>query len=727
MLLPQSVIRITLDVREVEKQLSFAIKQNDSARRLIVTLCDMGKPYVVGRGCYAVFSATTSANTTISNGCQIKNNEIIYDLSASDTAVVGRMDCDITLFGENGEVIAAPNFTINVYKSKMGEYAGEVVASNDFSTLQGLIGDANERIAKVDAILESDGKTIEDAFREAISGIDEHAADVVDSLPDTYVDLANDVDQTIKEVLTRTAGASVKDDGAAYIKNVPASALPAAKIIKIGGKAIKCTNMIPLPYFNAQGEYDGLVFTHNADGSIVVNGTATTDVFHILAHNMDIEPGTYYLSGNPSETSNDTIQMYAVAEGGYHWGNRAFTITYRTVVTISIRCLVGTTVRNAVFKPMLNRGPAPMPYEPYFEGLHYAPVTEIESIGVNMFDQTAWFNRHGFTPESNGSYKGKSINVECFKNTSKRSGAIYISYEGRNPSDLTPLLFNVLYTDGTSALIGALNKTSGFNKVIAPTNSHKTVDRIIWSHANGADYYIKDVMISFVDSEYTPYKREVISIPSAVQALEGYGQGNPDNVKECNYIDLANDRFGAYGHIVDGKWVAYDSVQYTPIADVFPSDLIGVQANGTLAFLNENSHDVPSEVEYYINAVSGVMVSGTPALKVGNTIIEEARFKLLLDAIKNSVLPISKIGTATLLASAWKGDTSPYSQVVAIEGVTANSQVDLTPSVEQLAVFHNKDLAFVTENDNGVVTVYAIGDKPTNDYTIQVTITEVYA
>ena len=84
------------------------------------------------------------------------------------------------------------------------------------------------------------------------------------------------------------------------------------------------------------------------------------------------------------------------------------------------------------------------------------------------------------------------------------------------------------------------------------------------------------------------------------------------------------------------------------------------------------------------------------------------------------------IGEVTLLASKWVGNASPYSQVVQINGVTENCQVDLTPSIEQLAVFHNKDLAFVTENEGGVVTVYALGDKPTNDYTIQVTITEVY-
>lgn len=86
----------------------------------------------------------------------------------------------------------------------------------------------------------------------------------------------------------------------------------------------------------------------------------------------------------------------------------------------------------------------------------------------------------------------------------------------------------------------------------------------------------------------------------------------------------------------------------------------------------------------------------------------------------------AKIGYVSLLASAWvDAGEKLYSQIVNIEGVTANSQVDLTPSVEQLAIFYDKSIAFVAENEGGVVTVYAIGQKPENDYTIQVTITEV--
>jgi hypothetical protein len=87
--------------------------------------------------------------------------------------------------------------------------------------------------------------------------------------------------------------------------------------------------------------------------------------------------------------------------------------------------------------------------------------------------------------------------------------------------------------------------------------------------------------------------------------------------------------------------------------------------------------------------------------------------------------PTARIVDITIYADKWVGTASPYSQVVEVEGVTERSQVDLTPSVEQLSIFHNKDLAFVTENEDGVVTVYAIGQKPENDYIMQATVTEV--
>ena len=148
-----------------------------------------------------------------------------------------------------------------------------------------------------------------------------------------------------------------------------------------------------------------------------------------------------------------------------------------------------------------------------------------------------------------------------------------------------------------------------------------------------------------------------------------------------------------------------------------------VHANGNVQI--EGTDDANAVcIPYRIYGVKNSAINIVDAIETANeakTIAEEA--KNLAEQL--GVFSPARIGEVNLTASGWVGETSPYAQVVEIDGVTENSQVDLTPSVEQLAVFYNKDLAFVTENEDGVVTVYAIGQRPQNDYTIQVTITEV--
>lgn len=85
----------------------------------------------------------------------------------------------------------------------------------------------------------------------------------------------------------------------------------------------------------------------------------------------------------------------------------------------------------------------------------------------------------------------------------------------------------------------------------------------------------------------------------------------------------------------------------------------------------------------------------------------------------------TKTASVTLAADSWTGTESPYSQEVTIDGVTANSKVDLNPTGEQLNSIATNRTILNTANDNGTVTVYAVGNKPMEDYTMQVTITEV--
>lgn len=81
--------------------------------------------------------------------------------------------------------------------------------------------------------------------------------------------------------------------------------------------------------------------------------------------------------------------------------------------------------------------------------------------------------------------------------------------------------------------------------------------------------------------------------------------------------------------------------------------------------------------------------------------------------------------TVTLKAADWLGDTSPYSQVVAVDGVTSRTKVDLQPTMDQVNTLYSQSVGFFTVNEGGVVQAKAVGNKPTEDFTIQITMTEV--
>lgn len=84
-----------------------------------------------------------------------------------------------------------------------------------------------------------------------------------------------------------------------------------------------------------------------------------------------------------------------------------------------------------------------------------------------------------------------------------------------------------------------------------------------------------------------------------------------------------------------------------------------------------------------------------------------------------------KLTNITMLADAWEGSEAPYSQIVSCNGVKANSKLDLQPAPEQLLELQDAEISLMMVNDNRTAIVYAFGDKPQNNFEMQVLITEV--
>ena len=115
--------------------------------------------------------------------------------------------------------------------------------------------------------------------------------------------------------------------------------------------------------------------------------------------------------------------------------------------------------------------------------------------------------------------------------------------------------------------------------------------------------------------------------------------------------------------------------------------------------------------------------NGIPRLKIGDGIHKFSELSYM--SVDSFILPTP--ASVTIYANKWiQADDQRWCQVVTVDNgtITLNSKVDLQPSSEQLTIFHEKDLSFVAENEDGIVSVYCVGQVPQNDYTIQVTITE---
>ena len=185
----------------------------------------------------------------------------------------------------------------------------------------------------------------------------------------------------------------------------------------------------------------------------------------------------------------------------------------------------------------------------------------------------------------------------------------------------------------------------------------------------------------------------------AMQAEQNATETLRNRYEAETYAQNALDAISHSPVIEAGEWWIWSATE-----GIYNSTGIKAQAGSTV-YLGDNP---PSNADVWIQADG-----------------ESSDFEDYINSIIRKMHTV-KTTTVTLLSSEWVTESDyQHSQVVAVEGVTPCSKVDLQPSVEQLAIFHEKDITFVTENDGGVITVYCIGQKPANDYSMQATITEV--
>lgn len=140
---------------------------------------------------------------------------------------------------------------------------------------------------------------------------------------------------------------------------------------------------------------NGITFTVNSDGTVLVDGTNDTSANSSLVINRyDLSPGTYILNGCPSGGASNTYRLAIQETGSYSIlgsidignGSGEFTIDTTTNVQIAIFIQKGLTINNLLFKPMLREATiADDTYEQYGASPSPDYLSEIENLeGENI-------------------------------------------------------------------------------------------------------------------------------------------------------------------------------------------------------------------------------------------------------------------------------------------------------------------------------------------------------
>ena len=110
-----SVYRFTLDIHVTRSQVSIPVPYGDTGIRFLISLSDGGKPYTIEKGCIAVFFGKKADGNPLLQPCIINHNsEIQYDFTEQTASYEGIVDCEIRLFGTDGNKITSPSFNIVV-------------------------------------------------------------------------------------------------------------------------------------------------------------------------------------------------------------------------------------------------------------------------------------------------------------------------------------------------------------------------------------------------------------------------------------------------------------------------------------------------------------------------------------------------------------------------------------------------------------------------------------
>ena len=684
-----AIYNITLDIHKTGSQVFLPMFRGDTSRTIIANLTENGKPYDIVEGCTVVFTGIKEDGNALYNDCTIdfENNTITYKVTSQTTAVSGMVNCQIKLIGYDGGILTSPSFAIVVQDTVYNEEP-IVESSEEFNALTNYLASLEKKLA--------DGEFKGDKGDKGDIGESVTVSSVTESTADSGSNVVTFSDG--KSVTIKNGSKGSKGDAGNDGKDADVSELAPAIVCTTKGAAVAITDSSESGFeaFSIYGKstQDGTptpdapvdIVSVGEDGKIITNIYGKNIIEPIMASGTingititNNKDGSFTLNGTSTNNASFRIDQTTVSGADK-------LKSYKGRYYISLRDANGNTnpqglalymMQNETYKVVLSSTVRPTADVDTTKAFLYIDVTP----GITLSNLVVY-------PQLEMSYS-----MTDWERPIKQSVEF-----ATTPLRAIPITDKSLatYTDANGQMWCAdeidlergvyVQRIKQFSLKVADMNNLE--DYPGWRDVTELTECFPIGTMSWKDC---------IS-----NVINGVGI-NMSSINRVIYLALKNNP------LTQTQWIA----NYPNLVCNFLFPLI-------------TPIETPLTAEQI--AACKALHTNYPSTTISND--ENAFMKVGYRAdtknfIKRMVGSTTQISSVTLAASKWVGTASPYSQVVTISGTTKNSKIDLNPTVEQLSIFHNKDLAFVVGNNNGVITVYAIGQKPTNDYTMQAAITEV--
>ena len=215
--------RLALDLERPGSSTCLTVRRGDSARTLVVTLSQGGRPYRISDGVTPVFYARKSDRVPLFNHCTVEQNTIRYDFTGQTTNVVGPVECEIKLYGPDMELLTSAPFDLMIEDTIQQE--GDIPDSSpEYTALTELVAKGTALIGNLEGLSEEllpiadeVRRNAHDAETAAMKAVDsakeaETAKNTVVSLASHADDAARRAEEAAERAEGLTGGCATRED-----------------------------------------------------------------------------------------------------------------------------------------------------------------------------------------------------------------------------------------------------------------------------------------------------------------------------------------------------------------------------------------------------------------------------------------------------------------------------------------------------------------------------------